>query len=135
MTREEIDQLAALEAKAAPGPWGWGTTLLRMDRGLLSDMTDEQYAQHCASERLIIAARNALPALLAAARAALAAPAEPRVVEVAGCRDCPLSNPQRMSCQHPATDGHGIPNGYNAPAPAWCALKTAPLLVRLGGGK
>lgn len=79
MTREEIERLEALEKAATPGEWTEIVSHLSVGRTRhtswtigVSDDKDDDVARSVAREedaRLIAATRNALPALLAMARA------------------------------------------------------------------
>jgi hypothetical protein len=73
---------------------------------------------------------DAIEAALDAARAALAAPE--RVVEVAGCRDCPFLY-DTYACAAPGAQAEQVHSDGSAPPD--CPLRLAPLLVRLGAGR
>ena len=88
LTEEELARLEALEAAATPGEWRAGTVdtdcifvpSTHPDRISFEHVAlrmNKHFDTHEADARLIAAMRNAFPALLKAARAALAATTEP----------------------------------------------------------
>ncbi len=77
MTRDELDRLAELEAKATPGPWdvavdsGYGgPPRVYRGRGGGFCVLDADHERAIADARLIVRLRNAAPTLLTAAREA-----------------------------------------------------------------
>jgi len=66
MTRPDLDALAALLAKATPGPWDAPNGETMIDRVGTEDPVADAY--HYEDAALIVAAVNALPALIARVR-------------------------------------------------------------------
>ena len=68
----KLDELAAVEAKATPGPWAfWAGSVMYSNTPLLFPEGPhfENDCQHCANVEFTVQARNSLPSLIALVRA------------------------------------------------------------------
>jgi hypothetical protein len=82
ITPTELDALEAALAKATPGEWVWDHSDIYTTAGIVGDIVCQPPDGDCEeslefwphNRHLIIAARNALPALIAAARATVPEP-------------------------------------------------------------